>query len=89
VTNITLRFADRGDGGAAGPTMSGPAADRENNPERLNVIAPDGYTNNVANFSAAAELHLRHGYQRGPTVIVRRLCRCIEAGNQKALAVFG
>jgi hypothetical protein len=39
-TNISFRFAERGDGGAVGSAGSGPVIDLENNRWRFNVLLP-------------------------------------------------
>jgi len=40
VTSIIFRFTERGDGGASGPTVSGPSViDRENQRLRLKGVA--------------------------------------------------
>src|SRR5450432_2482720 len=68
VTNIIFRFAERGDGGAAGASTRSrpPVIDLANNRLRGNFILPirlDGY---CSKFLASAGLHRRHGYRRAP-----------------------
>src|SRR5580704_14897092 len=64
VTNIILRFAERGDGGTSGPTRSRPPViDLANNRLRFNFILPMRLDPNSSKFPANAGLHLRHGYR--------------------------
>src|ERR1700736_5358209 len=66
VTNINFRLAERGDGGASGPTRSRPPViDLANNRLRFNFILPMRLDPYPSKFPASAGLHLRHGYRGG------------------------
>jgi hypothetical protein len=64
VTNISRRFAERGDGGDGGSTGPGsPLIDLVNNRLTFKFILPIGWIDILANFLQAPGLHLRHGYR--------------------------
>src|ERR1700675_4515396 len=84
VTNTILRFAERGDGAAAGPTRSKPPViDLANNRFRFNFILPMRLDRHSSKFPARAGLHLRHGYRGGFGPALHRVCRLIVAGIRK------
>jgi hypothetical protein len=61
--NIIFRFAERGDGGASGPTRSGPSViDLANNRFRFNFVWPIWLDQHHSKFPARAEFHPGHGY---------------------------
>jgi 4a-hydroxytetrahydrobiopterin dehydratase len=77
---MAFRFAERGDGGAVGPTASGPPViDLVNSRLTFKFIGPTRLDRHCSKIPVGPALHLRHGY-RG----LGRLCRLIVAGIPKA-----
>jgi hypothetical protein len=81
VINVIFRRIERGDGGPAGPTTSGPSEiDLENNRFKFIFAKWGSSDNNVAKFRDGWPFHREHGYRR-PLMnrCLRRICCLIVA----------
>src|ERR1700694_4471239 len=85
VTNIIFGFAERGDGGACGPTRSrSPVIDLANHRLMLNFILPMRLDHNCSKFPASALVTTSSWL---PAALLRplgQLCRLIVAWTLKA-----
>src|SRR4051794_25727782 len=85
-----LRLTGRGDGGACGPTRSGPSAmDLENKRLRLNFMAPIRLLEKHSKILAGAGLHLRHGYFRYSWRLWRGFAALLWRGSERPGRCYG